>query len=39
MQTRSTPKDRLIQLEELKKNHLISQSDYEIKKKAILDSF
>jgi hypothetical protein len=37
-QNSNTPKDRLIQLEELRTNNLISQSEYEIKKKAILDS-
>lgn len=35
----SSPKERLIQLEALKRDGLINQSDYDAKKKSIIDSF
>lgn len=35
---KNTPKERLIQLDALKKDGLITQSEFEIKKKIILDS-
>jgi len=34
---KSTPKDRLIQLDALRKDGLINQADYDLKKKMILD--